>query len=353
MTGPLLTVVSIATSTPMGAEVYQHEVQSRAAAALQEVDDRRWRVRQLVVRSLRSSLPGNRRLPIARVSLASARVRRGLGQTLYARGAVTHRMNLELPPALDGDVITLHDVVAWRFPDESAPVPAAAEEARRAAAVICVSEFSAQEAADLLGVREPIVVHNGVDVRFFDAKPLEEVQLHQLGIGQRYVLHAGGAALRKNLDALADAWLLIHKARPNLQLVLAGPPHQRRTDLFARMPGTHLVGRVPDAVMPGLVAAAAAVVVPSLYEGFGLPVLEAMAAGTPVVAAATSSLPEVAGDAAILVEPTGPAIAEGVIAATADETAVDALIRAGRERAQQFTWERSAREHARVWASVA
>jgi glycosyltransferase involved in cell wall biosynthesis len=353
MTGPRLTIATIATSTPMGAEMYQNEIRGLAPAALRVVDDRSWRVRPLEVRSMRSDLPGNRRLPLGALSGASVAVRRTLGRLLYGSSTVTHRMNLELPPAPHGDVITLHDVVAWRFPDESAPVHAAADEARRAAAVICVSQFSAQEAVDLLGVSDPVVVHNGVDDRFFDARPLDERKLRDLGIGNRYVLHAGGAARRKNLEGLAKAWALISRARPDLHLVLAGPPHPRRTELFQRMPGTHLVGRVSDAVIPGLVAAAAAVVVPSLYEGFGLQVLEAMAAGTPVVAASTSSLPEVAGGAAIMVEPTGAAIADGVVAATDEDPAVEMLIAAGRERAKQFTWERSARAHARVWASVA
>ncbi|BDZ54900.1 hypothetical protein GCM10025870_19730 [Agromyces marinus] len=118
------------------------------------------------------------------------------------------------------------------------------------------------------------------------------------------------------------------------------------------MPGTRLVGRLPDEIMPGLVSGAEVVVVPSLYEGFGLPALEAMAANVPVVAAATSSLPEVVGDAGILVEPTGPAIAAGLLDAT-DGSSLGALIAAGRSRAGEFTWERCAEAHARVWASLA
>ncbi|GAA1799095.1 glycosyltransferase [Agromyces neolithicus] len=261
-------------------------------------------------------------------------------------------MNLELPPAPGADVITLHDVVAWRFPDESAPVPAAIEEARRAAAVICVSEFSAREAVELLGISDPHIVYNGVEDRFFDAEPLPRGIRRSYGIPDEYVLHAGGASRRKNLEALAEAWPLVHRERPGLSLVLAGPAHRRRTELFDGMPGVVLAGRLPDETMPGVVASASAVVVPSLYEGFGLPALEAMAANVPVVAAATSSLPEVLGDTGILVDPTGVGIAAGLLDATRADAA-GGLIGAARERASRFTWERCAEEHARVWSSVA
>lgn len=347
-----LSVATIAVDAPMGAQAYQQQVMSRAAGALSATGTDQWGLRPLVFRSMRAPLPGNRRLPLGRIAQAPRSVRAAVGRMLYANDTVTHRMTLELPPAPHGDVITLHDVVAWRFPDESAPVPAAAEEARRAAAIVCVSEFTAQEATDLLGVRDVHVVHNGVDERYLHAQPLTAPTLAALGIPGRYVLHAGGAAARENLPALAEAWPLVHHERPDLTLALAGPPHPTRTRLFDGMPGVRLLGRLPDEQMPGLVAAATAVVVPSLYEGFGLPVLEAMAARVPVVAAATSSLPEVAGGFALLTAPTGRAIADGLLDATSGDAALDTLIAGGRARAEEFTWERSAAEHARVWRSV-
>jgi len=347
-----LTIATIATDTPMGAQAYQEQVATRARAALGRVDERDWSVRRLVVRSMRARLAGDRRLPLGRVAAASASQRRMVGRLLYGRDRVVHRMNLELPPAQGADVITVHDVVAWRFPDESPPVPAAIEEARRAAAVICVSEFSAREAVELLGITDPHVVHNGVDDRFFDADPLDADVRLRLGLPESYVLHAGGASRRKNLEALADAWPRVRRERPDLELVLAGPPHSRRTALFEGMPGVRLVGRLPDAVMPAVVASASVVVVPSLYEGFGLPALEAMAANVPVVAAATSSLPEVVGDAGILVDPNGPGIAGGLLEAAALGPG-GPLIAAARARAGRFTWDRCAEEHARIWASLA
>ena len=353
-----LTLATIAVDAPMGAQAYQRQIMTRAEAALASTSEdpwhtsETWAVRDLTVRSMRSPLAGNRRLPLGRVATASGRTRTMLGRMLYAGDTVTHRMTLELPPAPAGDVITLHDVVAWRFPDESAPVPASAEEARRAAAVICVSEFTAQEAVDLLGIREPYVVHNGVDPRYLDATPLPDAERERLGLDGPYVLHAGGAATRKNLPALAAAWAKVHRERPDLTLALAGPPHPSRDALFAAVPGVRLLGRVPDELMPALVAGAAAVVVPSLYEGFGLPVLEGMAANVPVVAANTSSLPEVAGGYALLAEPDAGSLAGALIDATSDDAALPALIAGGRARAAEFTWERSAEEHARVWRAV-
>lgn len=105
--------------------------------------------------------------------------------------------------------------------------------------------------------------------------------------------------------------------------------------------------------MPGLVAGAAAVVVPSLYEGFGLPALEAMAAGVPLLSSNRSSLPEVVGSAATLVEPTGPGLAEGLEFVAGGDARVRELVSRGRDRAAQFTWSRSAQRHAEVWAALA
>ena len=347
-----LTIATIATQTPMGAQAYQEQVISRASSALEDADARQWTVRRAIVRSVRSPLPGNRRLPMKAVANASPAFRRHIGRLLYAGASVTHRMSLELPPAPSGDVITLHDVVAWRFPDESDPVPAAREEARRADAVICVSEFSATEAVDLLGIRDPHVIYNGVDRQFYDAQPTTEERRVALGLPERYVLHAGGASQRKNLAALAAAWPMIQRERPDLHLLLVGPPSERRTALFRGLPSVHLAGRVRETDLPGIMAAAQAVVVPSLYEGFGLPVLEAMAANVPVVIADTSSLAEVSGGAGILVPPTARGIVEGTLEATSPSADLSANVRLGRERAGQFTWERSALAHARVWASV-
>ena len=346
---PRLFVANTAAAVPMGAQVYEEQIASRAATALGE----EWIVDRLIVRSLRSALPGTHRLPMGFLTRAPERARRELGRLVYPSSAVLHRMNLELPPSPHADIVTLHDVVAWKFADESSPVQAAAAELRRAAAVICVSAFTASEAVDLLGIDNPHVVPNGVDQRFFDAAALPPTALREMGIDGPFIFAGGGASERKNLSGLAEAWQRIRRARPELALVLSGPEHPRRTSLFRNLGGVHLVGRLPARVIPHLMAAASAVVVPSLYEGFGLPALEAMAVGVPVVAADTSSLPEVVGDCGILVPPDAGGISEGLLYAISGDSAVPEAVQRGRVRAATFTWERSADAHAAVWRQVA
>jgi glycosyltransferase involved in cell wall biosynthesis len=329
----------------MGQQVYEEEIIRRAPAALGPDIE----VRREITRSVRSELPGTSRLPTWVLGSAPGLVRAAVGATLYRGADVVHRMGLGMPPARVPEIITIHDTVAWRFPDESAPEPFAAHDLRRAAAVIAPSQFSADDVAELLGIDHVHAIHNGVDERFFDARPLTEEQRRDLGLEGPYVLHAGGASKRKNLEGLADAWPLIAQSRPDLTLVLSGPPHPRRSKLFEPLTRTRLLGRVPNDIVPALIAGAEAVVVPSHYEGFGLPALEGMAAGVPVVAARTSSLVEVVGDGGLLVEPNGAALAEGLMHATSGSAEVAEMTARGRRRAGTFTWERSAQQHATLW----
>jgi glycosyltransferase involved in cell wall biosynthesis len=346
---PTLVIASSAVDSPMGAQVYEEAVARLAPEALGPD----WDVERVITRSMRSGLPGTHRIPARRLARAPEAVRRAAGRLLYPRAAVVHRMNLELPPGPQPEVVTLHDVIAWKYADESPPVAASLAEIRRAAAVICVSSYTAQEAVSFLGIADPVVVANGVAEEFFDAKALDRDVLEGFGIAGPFVLASGGASERKNLASLAAAWPSVHRARPDLTLVLTGPPHPRRTELFQHLASTRLVGRVAEGLMPGLMASAAAVVVPSREEGFGLPALEAMAARTPVVAADTSSFPEVVGDGGLLVAPTPGAIAEGVLHATSGAPEITAMVERGATRALGFTWRRTAEGHAAVWRRVA
>ena len=344
-----LALASLSVGQPMGQQVYERELEARAQAELGSD----WSVDVIGVRSLRSPSPGTVRLPSALLIDAPAALRRAAGRVIYRGHDVVHRLDLRLPPAPEPEVLTVHDVVQWRFGDEGTPMADAASSTRRAVAVICPSQFSADEVAAVLGVSGPITIHNGVHRRFFDAIPMTDTALGAFGITRPFVLHAGGCTERKNLAGLAAAWPLVHSVHPAAMLVLMGPADERRDRLFGPLPSTSRIGRVNDDDALGIMAAAAAIAVPSTYEGFGLPALEGMALGVPVVAADRSSLPEVCGDAALLVEPDGGGIADGLIAALDGGPDIAALVKRGRVRAKGYSWDASAATHAEVWRSMA
>jgi len=242
------------------------------------------------------------------------------------------------PLAFARNVVVIHDAAALREPSWYSPLYVAWQRAmlpriaRGALRVITVSAFAASELRQLLGV-EAVVVPGGVDhERFVPGAPRVE---------RPYVLTVGSRTARKNLGALAETARRL--ADDGIELLAAGGerPQFRGEDVPVRE-----LGPVPDADLPALYGGALAFVLPSLYEGFGLPCLEAMACGTPVVASDRGALPETCGDAALLVDPSNhSALADAVRAAIGDRSLRDRGLR----RAAEFSWERTTRELIRAF----
>jgi glycosyltransferase involved in cell wall biosynthesis len=185
------------------------------------------------------------------------------------------------------------------------------------------------------------VIYPGVPEVYFgaQARPSE----------RPYVLYLGTIEPRKNVDTLLDAWSEF-RFRGDFDLVVAGASGWAAEEtihrLASRSPGVRYLGYVPEDELPGLMAGASAFVYPSLYEGFGLPVAQAMAAGVPVITSNTSCLPEVAGEAALLVDPRSPAeIRTAMENLLASSSLQEKLRRAGLERARaEYRWEVCARK---------
>jgi glycosyltransferase involved in cell wall biosynthesis len=191
------------------------------------------------------------------------------------------------------------------------------------------------------------VIHSGIDHDRF--RPLDPApQLSELGIRQPYILFLSTVQPRKNVARLIDAFEQLHQ--PGLHLVIAGKSGWLSEPIEERIRSSSAVDRivrldyVADDAVPALYNGAKAFVLPSLYEGFGMGILEAMACACPVVTSDRSAMPEIAGSAAVLVDPTDiHAIREGIEHALSDSER-ERLIRSGLERAAAFTWERTARE---------
>jgi alpha-1,3-rhamnosyl/mannosyltransferase len=252
---------------------------------------------------------------------------------------------------------TLHDMTCWLMPEMHTRGNVLATRLygerlrRRAAGVIAVSEHTRADAIRLLNFPPDRIttIHHGVEDRFFDVPPSEiERARAALRLTRPYVLFVGTIEPRKNIGTLLEAWRALPASlREEFELILAGPPGWDRPmvkRLLAGAEQARYLGYVPEDLLAGLTAGATVFVYPSLYEGFGFPVLQAMAAGAPVLTSNTSSLPEIAGDTALLIDPHS--IAE--IRAALEKLLLSPSLRTnlrtrGLARARQFTWETCAR----------
>ena len=268
-------------------------------------------------------------------------------------------------------VVTIHDCIHLRFP-EYLPNRIAhlyartmlGLAARRSCRVLTVSQASKQDILHYLKIpgEKVEVIYNGLDERLARtptrddmAKVRERFQLEG-----PFILYAGNIKPHKNVDRLIEAYsILRRRGIEDAKLLIIGNeiskyPHLRRlVHRFNLHQHVRFLGFVPDATLAALYRLTSVFVFPSLYEGFGLPPLEAMAAGAPVITSNVSALPEVVGDAALLIDPLDAgAIAEAMARVLTSETLRADLAARGRERTKMFSWERSVARIREVYAEV-
>ena len=275
--------------------------------------------------------------------------------------AVFYSPNFVLPPLLRANgVVTVHDLSFLRYPETHDPglvafLTAAVPRAVRAAALVLAdSEHTRQDTIALLGVpaEKTAVLLSAADPIFrpVDDPAVLRAMRRRRGLDRPYILSVGTVQPRKNLPRLiAAVRLLRERTGEDIVLVHAGrrgwlyAEVQRAVQDHAMADSFRLVEDADDGELRLLYAGAVTLAYPSLYEGFGLPCVEAMACRCPVVASAVSSVPEVAGDAGLLVEPTDvEALADALSRCLGDSELRATLIERGTAQAARFTWERSA-----------
>jgi alpha-1,3-rhamnosyl/mannosyltransferase len=271
-------------------------------------------------------------------------------------------------PRLTG---TVHDVTSWILPECHTPDNIAADKAfaervlKRADGLIAVSENTKRDAVRVLNIAPDKirVIHLGIPPAYRSVPPPDITRLaRQLALQKPYFLSVGTIEPRKNLDTLLTAWQTLSPSlRENYDLIVAGPPGWSSDATTKRLlqantdkQGIRYLGYIPEPDLPALTAGATAFVYPSLYEGFGIPVAQAMAAGSPVITSNLSSLPEITAGSAVLIDPRSVAELTGAIQRVGESPGLRARLKTqGIERANQFTWEKAAAESLRYFSELA
>jgi len=283
-----------------------------------------------------------------------------------------HATHYVIPPlARARAVVTIHDIIHVLYP-QFLPNRAALLYARvmirralkRADRILTVSYNSKRDLVDYFGIPPARidVVYNGVAAQFRSDVPRVERErvAARYGLPRPYLLFLGGEKPHKNVRNVIRAFAQARRERalPH-SLVLAGPMPRNRNRVEALIEALELgssvrrPGVVPEEDLPGLFAGAEAFLYPTLYEGFGLPVIEAMACGVPVLTSSTSALQEVAGGYAYLVDPMDvPAIARGIVALATDPARRAEFADLGRRRARDFSWDRAAEQTLKIYAEA-
>jgi alpha-1,3-rhamnosyl/mannosyltransferase len=269
-------------------------------------------------------------------------------------------------------VVTIHDCIHLRFP-QYLPSRGAfyyaramlTMAARRSARVLTVSQASKDDILHYLKVPSDKVevIYNALDTTLAGEPTPEDVARvrERFLLTSPFILYTGNIKPHKNVDRLIEAFSILRRSGvEDVKLLIIGdeiskyPNLRRLVHRFQIHQHVRFLGFVPDATLAVLYRQAAVFVFPSLYEGFGLPPLEAMAAGAPVITSNISSLPEVVGDAAILIDPMDSgAIANAMGRVLGDPALRDDLIRRGRQRVKTFSWERSVARVRQVYAELA
>jgi glycosyltransferase involved in cell wall biosynthesis len=288
------------------------------------------------------------------------------------RASLFHEPHYVLPPLTPcRSVVTIHDCIHLRFP-QYLPSRAAHAYARGALwaathksdRILTVSEASKRDILDYFHVPEQKidVIYNAIDERFNEPPAPDDIERVKVRyqLNDPFVLYAGNIKPHKNLERLIEAFHMFRRPMfEHVKLLIIGDEISKYATLRRAVHRLKLhkhvrfFGFVPDQTLAALYRLAAVFVFPSLYEGFGLPPLEAMASGAPVITSNVSSLPEVVGDAAVLIDPYDPeAIADAMRRVLSDEALRQQLKERGLVRARHFSWDRSVRRVHEIYQEV-